>query len=74
MIPALAEIKNTAEACRDHNIALGKQGHYNSVYNDQLEVLLRLIKALELALYYVEGDATYEALCRQVNEILEGKE
>lgn len=31
-----------------------------------------LRKALDLALYYVEGDATYEGVKQKVNEILTG--
>lgn len=30
----------------------------------------RLVRALELALYYIEGDATYEGVCKQIEEIL----
>jgi len=37
------------------------------------EYVLRLEKALNLALYYCEGDATWEGLKKQVDEILEGK-
>lgn len=33
----------------------------------------RYTKALELALYYVEGDATYEAVKEKCYKILEGK-
>lgn len=37
------------------------------------ETIPRLIAALELALYYVEGDATYEALCEKIARILGGE-
>ena len=33
-----------------------------------------LIKALELALYYVEGDSAYEGLCVKIEKILAGEE
>jgi hypothetical protein len=34
---------------------------------------LRLIEALELAMYYVEGDATWEGLCLKVEAVLKGE-
>lgn len=33
----------------------------------------RALEALELALYYVEGDATWEALCEKIEKILKGE-
>lgn len=41
--------------------------------SDAIRLNSRLIKSLELALYYIEGDATYEALCENIKNILEGK-
>lgn len=40
---------------------------------DIAERMLRLEKALELALYYVEGDSTYEAVKMKVEAILRGE-
>lgn len=45
---------------------------YNLLYDSSNDVL-PLVEALKLALYYVEGDATHEALCGEIEKILAGE-
>lgn len=47
---------------------------YIKYENYVIEEYRRLKKALDLALYYIEGDATYEAVKEKIDKILTGIE
>ena len=71
----LAEIEARAnQTAPGMSMALNKE-HLIKLLYEEIAALKAdnsaLLKALKLALYYVEGDATYEALCEQILAILE---
>lgn len=73
----LADVRKERDELRAELAAAKAEIDRLQQYNDAARLaadLSRHKRALELALYYVEGDATYEGVKEKVSRILEGKE